>query len=81
MIQQGLQELQQHVNEPEVQDAIEKTRRSLESIDKGLMSLQTMGTQQQGGQQPRYQQGQQSLQQYQPQQQGRPQQQSQRPQY
>ncbi|ODR83392.1 hypothetical protein BG842_09750 [Haladaptatus sp. W1] len=61
VLQQGLQELQQHISEPEVQDAVEKTRRSLESIDKGLMSLQTMdGQQQQGGQQFGQRGGQQS---------------------
>ena len=67
-IQQGLQELQQHVDEPEVRDTIEKARRSLESIDKGLMSLQTMDTQQGGqqqvGQQPSQQFGQQPSQQF-----------------
>jgi hypothetical protein len=66
VLQQGLQELQQHISEPEVQDAVQKTRRSLESIDKGLMSLQTMGGQQQQG---GYQVGQRGGQQSQPQQQ------------
>ena len=71
VLQQGLQELQQHINEPEVQDAVEQTRRSLESIDKGLMSLQTTNGQQQGRHQQQFgQQGGQHLsQQYQPQQQ------------
>ena len=59
VLQQGLQELQQHISEPEVQEAVEKTRRSLESIDKGLMSLQTTGGQQQGRQQFGQQGGQQ----------------------
>ncbi len=83
VLQQGLQELQQHINEPEVQDAVEKTRRSLESIDRGLTSLQTMGGQQQGGQQF----GRRGGQQHQPQQQSaqrygrQPSQQYQSPQY
>lgn len=94
VLQQGLQELQQHIDEPEVQDAVEKTRRSLDSIDKGLMSLQTMGGQQQvgqqfgrqGGQRYQSQQYQQPQQQYQPQQgtqqqQYQPQQQTQTPRY
>ncbi|WP_327051705.1 hypothetical protein [Halomicrococcus gelatinilyticus] len=50
-LQQSLQELQQHVQEPGVQDTVEKARRSVESIDKGLMSLQQKGGQQMGGQQ------------------------------
>jgi len=58
-LQQSLQQLQQHVDEPEVQDTVEKARRSVESIDKGLMSLQQMGGQQQGGQQFGQQGGQQ----------------------
>lgn len=46
VIQQGLQELQQYVNEPEVEDAINKARRSVDSIDRGLASLRTMEGQQ-----------------------------------
>ncbi|WP_458189943.1 hypothetical protein [Haladaptatus sp. NG-WS-4] len=49
-IQQGLQELQQHADEPAVQDTIEHARQSLDTIHKGLSRLQTQGMQQSGQQ-------------------------------
>ncbi|WP_423745315.1 hypothetical protein V5735_04800 (plasmid) [Haladaptatus sp. SPP-AMP-3] len=47
-IQEGLQELQQHIDEPEVQATIENAKQSLGTIEKGLSALQTTGTQQSG---------------------------------
>jgi hypothetical protein len=49
-IQEGLQELQQHMSEPEVQATIENAKQSLGTIQKGLSALQTLGTQQYGQQ-------------------------------
>ncbi|WP_435153183.1 hypothetical protein [Haladaptatus sp. DFWS20] len=50
VIQEGLQQLQQHMNEPEVKDTIEKVQQSLDSINKGLTALQSVGDQQTGEQ-------------------------------
>lgn len=60
-IQESLQELQQHIGEPEVQATIENAKQSLGTIEKGLSALQTTGThqfgQQVGGQQSGQQTG------------------------
>ncbi|WP_266076433.1 hypothetical protein [Haladaptatus caseinilyticus] len=50
VMQDGLQQLQQHVDKPEVQDTIEHTRQSLDSIGKGIGALQSLQEQQTGGQ-------------------------------
>ncbi|WP_254662895.1 hypothetical protein [Haladaptatus sp. W1] len=59
-IQEGLQELQQHTGEPEVQATIENAKQSLGTIEKGLSALQTTGTHQSGQQVGGQQSGQQT---------------------
>jgi hypothetical protein len=44
-IQQGVQELQQHVSDPEVQEAISQAQQSLGSIEQALGRLQQFGQQ------------------------------------
>jgi hypothetical protein len=44
-IRQGVQELQQHVSDPEVQEAISQARQSLGSIEQALGRLQQFGQQ------------------------------------
>ena len=56
VIQQGLQELQQHLSEPEVQETLQEAQQSLDSISKGISALQGYGQQQVGQQQTGQQQ-------------------------
>jgi len=48
-IQQGVQELQAHVSQPEVQEALSQAQQSINSIDNALSRLQTGGQQYAGG--------------------------------
>ena len=61
-IQQGVQELQAHASQPEVQEALSQAQQSASSIDNALSRMQTFG-QQYGGAQGEQQPGQQLQQQ------------------
>ena len=58
-IQQGVQELQAHASQPEVQEALSQAQQSASSIENALSRLQTFG-QQYGGAQGQQQPGQQA---------------------
>ena len=58
-IQQGVQELQAHASQPEVQEALSQAQQSASSIERALSRLQTFG-QQYGGAQGQQQPGQQA---------------------